>query len=88
MAHWSLRLDHAALVAGGVTDYPLADLMQDLQLSACLLFGFASMVGNFLAGGGETERSIVAATTPRYWGVCQLLKVDEIIHDLPARLAS
>jgi hypothetical protein len=46
------------------------------------------MVGNFLAGGGETERSIVAATTPRYWGVCQLLKVDEIIHDLPARLAS
>ena len=79
---------HAALVAGGVIDYPLADLMQDLQLSACLLFGFASMVGNFLAGGGETERSIVAATTPRYWGVCQLLKVDEIIHDLPARLAS
>jgi hypothetical protein len=79
---------HAALVAGGVNDYAMTDLMQDLQLSACLLFGFASMVGNFLAGGGETERSIVAATTPRYWGVCQLLNVGEIIHDLPARLST
>ena len=79
---------HAALVAGGVNDYALSDLNEDLQLSACLLFGFASMVGNFLAGGGETERSIVAATTPRYWGVCQLLNVGEIIHDLPARLAT
>ena len=79
---------HAALVAGGVKDYALTDLNQDLQLSACLLFGFASMVGNFLAGGGESERSIVEATTPRYWGVCQLLNVAEIIHDLPARLAT
>lgn len=79
---------HARLVEGGVSNYSLEDLKQDLQLSACLLFGFASMVGNFLANGGEAERAIVSATVPRYWGVCELLNVAEIIHDLPARLAS
>ncbi len=77
-----LRNYHAGLVAGGVRDYSFEEMMRDGQLAAVLLFGFSSMVGNFLSNGGETEYAIVEATTPRYWGVCQFFKVGEIIHAL------
>jgi hypothetical protein len=60
--------------------------MRDGQLAAVLLFGFCSMVGNFLSNGGETYYAIVSATTPRYWGVCHFFKVEEIIHSLDSRL--
>ena len=81
-----LRDYHAGLLAGGVRGYSFSDLMRDGQLAAVLLFGFSSMVGNFLSNGGDTERAIVEATTPRYWGVCQFFKVDEIIHSLNGAL--
>ena len=70
------------LVEGGVTDYSREDLNRDLQIASCLLFGFSSMVGNFLANGGEAERAIVAATTPRYWGTCQFFEVGDVIEGL------
>jgi hypothetical protein len=65
-----------------VTDYSREDLKWDLQIASCLLFGFSSMVGNFLANGGEAERAIVAATTPRYWGTCQFFEVGDVIEGL------
>ena len=81
-----LKAYHASLVEGGVSDYSFDELMRDGQLAAVLLFGFCSMVGNFLSNGGETEYAIVSATTPRYWGVCHFFKVEEIIHSLDSRL--
>ena len=36
------------LTEEGVANYCEADLRRDLQITSCLLFGFASMVGNFL----------------------------------------
>jgi len=77
---------YSELIERGVQGYTREDLDGDLQLASCLLFGFSSMVGNFLANGGETERAIVATTTPRYWGTCQFFNVGEIINDLDQRL--
>ena len=47
-----------------------------------LLFGFASMVGNFLCPPGEAEKNIVEATTPRFWAVMRHLKSTEVLERL------
>jgi hypothetical protein len=40
------------------------------------------MVGNFLCPPGEVERSIVEATTPRYWAVMRHFNSVEVIENL------
>ena len=70
------------LTEEGVANYSEADLRRDLQIASCLLFGFASMVGNFLCPPGEAERNIVEATTPRFWAVMRHLKSTEVLERL------
>ena len=78
---------YAKLVACGVTGYSEEDLRRDVKMAGCLLFGFASMVGNFLCPPGEVERSIVEATTPRYWAVMRHFNSVEVIEN-PEHLLS
>ena len=70
------------LTEEGVANYSEADLRRDLQIASCLLFGFASMVGNFLCPPGEVEKNIVEATTPRFWAVMRHLKSAEVLERL------
>jgi len=62
------------LVAHGVTDYSHEDLTKDMGLVACLLFGFASMIGNLLQPD-EAGKAVIEATAPRFWTVMRDLDV-------------
>ncbi len=78
--HWQeqgaslINTYYDALVESGVQSYSRADLEEDMQLVACLFFGFASMVGNIVPPD-DAGKAVIEATSPRFFQIMSDLEV-------------